>query len=149
MLRRSLHVLVLAVGLVISMGCSTEGDSEVIGKVPPPLVDSTWLADDISGAGIVGGAQASLAFHPDGRVAGSGGCNRYSGIVFGDGDDALSFHDLGSTLKACDVLIDDQERRFFDALNATRSYRFQDPGHHLVLIGANGSPLMRLSQQAP
>lgn len=146
MLTRTLRALPLAVGLLLGAGCSTEGDSLETARVPAALADSTWLVEDIGGVGIAGGARATLSFHTDGRVAGSGGCNRYSGSLLISGEEGISFIDLASTLKACNPVVDAQERRFFEALAGTRSFRMADPDRHLVLLGATGTALMRLGQ---
>ena len=51
----------------------------------------------------------------------------------------MTFGTLGANAKACAPALMDQERKFFDALAATRSYRFGDPGHTLVFLGEDGA----------
>jgi heat shock protein HslJ len=52
-------------------------------------------------------------------------------------------------MMACAPPLMDQEQRFFDALAATRSYRFDDPGHKLVFLAEDGALLVRFSQVTP
>ena len=108
----------------------------------------TWLAEDIGGRGVIDDAQSTISFEAAGRVGGSGGCNRYFGPVTIEGN-GITFGQLGATMKACAPALMDQERKFFDALAATRSYRFDDPGHKLVFLGADGVLLVRFSQLTP
>jgi heat shock protein HslJ len=46
---------------------------------------------------------------------------------------------------ACVPALMDQERRFFDALAATRTHRLDDPGYKLVFLGEDGALLVRFS----
>ena len=113
-----------------------------------PLIGTSWLAEDIRGRGVIDNAQTTITFDGEGRVAGSGGCNRYFGPVNINGD-AISFGNLGSTRMACVPALMDEERKFFDALAATRSYRFDDPGHKLLFLGEDGAMLVRFSRLTP
>ena len=113
------------------------------------LSGTSWLAEDIGGRGVIDRAQTTISFEPEGRVAGSGGCNRYFGSVTIKGDAITFSKKLGATMMACAPALMDQERRFFDALAATRSYRFDDPGHKLVFLGEDGALLVRFSQVTP
>jgi putative lipoprotein len=148
MLRRA-FCLPVAIALLLSGGCSSDGASAMGRSTPAPLVDTTWLAEDIGGSGVVNPAQTSMSFHSAGRVAGSGGCNRYSGAVNSGWTTGLSFSDLGSTLKACEPTLMDQERRFFEVLAATRSYKLPEPGNKLLLFAADGRPLAQFSAHTP
>jgi putative lipoprotein len=113
-----------------------------------PLIGTSWLAEDIGGRGVIDNAQTTITFDAEGGVAGSGGCNRYFGPVTLKGD-SVSFGNLGATRMACVPALMDQEQRFFDALAATRSYRFGNPGHELVFLGENGALLVRFSPLTP
>lgn len=91
------------------------------------LAGSTWLAEDIMGAGVVDRAQSTLQPLPDGRVAGSSGCNRYTGkgtIAGGKVDIGL----LATTRMACPPGIMEQEDRFLKALAASRRYEIGPEG---------------------
>ena len=58
---------------------------------------------------------------------------------------AVVFGKLGSTRMACIPALMDQERKYFDALAATRTYRLDDTGRKLVFLGEDGTPLVRFS----
>jgi putative lipoprotein len=113
------------------------------------LSGTSWLAENIGGREVIDDAQTTITFEVEGRVAGSGGCNRYFGTVTIEEDGITFSNKLGSTMMACAPVLMDQERRFFDALSATRSYRFDDPGHKLVFLGEDGALLVRFSQATP
>jgi putative lipoprotein len=149
MLIRALRPLAAVATLIVIASCSGPGETTMAATTPPPLIGSTWLAEDIRGRGVIDRVQTTISFEPEGRVAGSGGCNRYFGTVTIEGDAITFSKKLGSTMMACPPALMDQERRFFDALAATRSYRFDDPGHKLVFLGENGAPLVRFSQVTP
>jgi putative lipoprotein len=160
-----LRALTVFAALSVLLGCSDPGVSgsadlprwsgnpirEVAMADPAQasLRGTSWLAEDIGGRGVIDRAQTTISFEPDDRVAGSGGCNRYFGSVTIEGDAITFSNKLGSTMMACAPALMDQERRFFDALAATRSYRFDDPGHKLVFLGEDGAPLVRFSQATP
>jgi heat shock protein HslJ len=113
-----------------------------------PLIGTSWRAEDIGGRGVIDSAQTTITFDAEGRVAGSGGCNRYFGPVTVESS-TISFGDLGATRMACVPALMDQEQKFFDALSATRSYRFDDPGNTLVFLGEDGTMLVRFSPLEP
>jgi putative lipoprotein len=113
-----------------------------------PLIGTSWLAEDIGDRGVIDNAQTTITFDGGGGVAGSGGCNRYFGPVTIEGS-TISFGDLGATSMACVPALMDQEQKFFDALAASRSYRFDDPGNKLVFLGEDGTTLVRFSPLAP
>jgi heat shock protein HslJ len=93
--------------------------------VTSPIVDTTLTA----------------TFTPDGQVAGSAGCNDYSGPYTLDGT-SLTVGPLVSTKKACDQAIMDQETQFLTALQtpttvepsgATITLRAADDATQVVL----------------
>lgn len=122
-------------------------DSDVVGRSQGPLERTSWLAEDIRGRGVIDDAQSTVSFDGDGRVSGSGGCNRFIGSVEIRGE-SIAFGNLASTRMACAPALMDQEHKFLDALAAARSYRFANPGHKLVLVGADGALLVRFSEHA-
>jgi heat shock protein HslJ/uncharacterized lipoprotein YbaY len=103
------------------------------------LTGRTWVVEDIAGAGIIDASRMTLGFGTDGRVAGSGGCNRwFAGYTLtGEG---LSIGQAGSTMMACPEALMDQERRFFEALGQVTGFDIDDGGA-LVLMAA-GQPIL-------
>jgi len=134
------------VGLIVGAtlaGCSLmEPASTSTPKVD--LVGGAWLAEDIDGGGVIDDAQSTLQFGNDGRVTGRGGCNTYGGTVELKGAQMI-ISQLASTKKACVPALMDQETRFMEALQATRTYRM-DEDNKLVLSDATGRPRLRLSR---
>ena len=104
----------------------------------------TWTVTSLTGVGVDPTVTITAVFGSDGKITGSGGCNRYFGPVSIDGT-AISFGSLGATRKACVPALMDQEQKFFGALAMTRSYRFEQPGHKLVFLDEEGTPLVRFS----
>lgn len=123
---------------------SSAGATPVMTAQQPSLIGPAWLAEDIGGRGVIDRAQTTMTFDVEGQVTGSGGCNRYFGPVSIEGN-AISFGSLGATRKACVPALMDQEQRFFGALAMTRSYRFEQPGHKLVFLSEEGTPLIRFT----
>jgi heat shock protein HslJ len=73
--------------------------------VAPAFVGTTWVADGINNgrggvAGSVEGTQVTATFREDGRVTGSGGCNRYFGPYERAGG-AIRIGPLAGTRMAC------------------------------------------------
>jgi putative lipoprotein len=139
----SKNLVVAAVGLIAFAGCSLmRPDSPSTPKVD--LVGSTWLAEDIDGKGVIDNAQSTLIFGTDGKVSGRAGCNQYGGSVMLDGA-SLIVDRVFSTKMACTApALMDQETRFLEALQATRSYRMD--GTKLVLLDGAGAPRLRFDR---
>lgn len=116
------------------------GDHTITGCGGAPLallIRRTWLVAEIGGAAVIEGAGLSLEFGTDGRVAGSGGCNRWfaSFDLTGEG---LGIGPAGATMMACAAPVMDQERRFFEALSKVTGFDIDATGA-LVLLGPEGS----------
>jgi putative lipoprotein len=129
--------------LALAGGCSLmRPDSASTPKVE--LTGSTWVAEDIDGKGVVDNAQSTLVFGTDGRVSGRAACNQYGGKVTLDGA-SMIMDQLFSTKMACTApALMEQEMRFLEALQATRSYRMD--GTKLVLLDGTGKPRIRFDR---
>jgi len=106
------------------------------------LEGPTWLAEDIKGGGVIDNAQTTVSFAAGGKVTGSGGCNRLFGTATVAGE-TLTFGGIGTTRMACVPALMDQERKFLDALAATRTFRFHGP--YLKFYAGNGAELVRFT----
>jgi putative lipoprotein len=128
---------------VVSSGCSLmRPDSPATPKVE--LTGSTWVAEDIDGKGVIDNAQSTLVFGTDGRVSGRAACNQYGGKVTLNGA-SMIVDQVFSTKMACAAeALMDQETRFLEALQATRSYRME--GTKLVLLDGSGTPRLRFDR---
>ena len=139
---------------LVAMGCASGGADE---RVPAPrgdtgpaesspvatsLAGTAWIAEDIDGGGVADRVRSTLAFEGDGRVFGSGACNRYFGTVKLSGD-RVQLTPLGTTRMACLPAVMDQETRFLAALSATASFRSE--GGKLLLLDQAGTTRVRLA----
>jgi uncharacterized membrane protein/heat shock protein HslJ len=78
----------------------------------------------------------SLEFSKDGKLYGSGGCNRYfAAYEIGPGD-SLKIKSIGSTRMACPKEFMDQEMRYFEALQRVSAFKVQN--NLLQLLYENG-----------
>lgn len=109
----------------------------------PSLVGTRWIATMINNGrgGVVStleGTEVSAVFEADGRVAGSGGCNRCSGSFEVKGDE-ITIGPLAATLKACLAPegVGEQEDRYFAALARVASWSIRE--ERLQLRSADGA----------
>ena len=112
--------------------------------VPARLTGGEWVVESVGGVTTGGDRRARIAFAADGRVTGSGGCNRLMGRADINGE-AIAFGTLATTRMACVPKVMEQERKLLDALAATRSYRIAEI--MLTLHNASGAELVRLTRR--
>jgi heat shock protein HslJ len=105
------------------------------------LTGPDWVVEDIGGRGIVDRSRVTIAFLPDGRAAGTAGCNRYftSYTLTGEG---IGFDPAGSSMMMCADALMTQERRFLEALEAAAAFDIDATGA-LLLKGPDGTVLVR------
>ena len=132
----------------VVVGCCSAGAVPVSARTPSEepmdLTGTAWIAEDIDGRGVIDTLQSTLRFEAEGRVSGTGGCNRYFGPVTIDGG-ALAFGPLAGTKMACPPAIMDQEQRFLAAL--AKVTRFETRNGLLYLFGDGSAPLLRFSRR--
>lgn len=102
------------------------------------LAGTDWVLESLGGNTPVAGTQATLNFIDETRVAGSDGCNRFTGSYTADGN-ALKFGLLGSTMMACSEPIMRQANAFSRALAETQSFAIANA--RLSLNDKAGAPL--------
>lgn len=105
-----------------------------------------WLAEDITGHGVIDRAQSTLEITLDGSVSGNTAVNRYGGKAKIEGQ-TLKFGPLATTRRAGPPALMDQESKFIGALEKVAGYRLEETGL-LYLIDANGQDLIRFSKMA-
>lgn len=105
----------------------------------------SWLAENIRGGGVIDRLQSILQLDADGKVSGSGGCNRMMGKAQISGD-TISFGAIASTQMACTPAAMSQERKFFDALAEAKFWRVDEPRRKLFLLDAQNNPLIVFSR---
>jgi heat shock protein HslJ len=111
---------------------------------PASLTGRTWVLEDLSGAGVIDDAQATLEVAQDGRVNGRATCNRFSGSATIAGD-SISFGPLASTRMACAEALMNQERNYLAALGQAKQWEVQ--GSTLFLHLGGGSEPLRFTAQ--
>lgn len=100
------------------------------------LTGAEWRVEDLNGAGVIDNAQTTLNFDPEGRVYGSGGCNRFNG-GFELAGDTLTIGPVASTQMACAEAVSNQEWTFFQLLDTPLTVSFSETGA-LILTADDG-----------
>jgi heat shock protein HslJ len=108
---------------------------------PAMLVGMEWGAVEIEGVVPVVHPQPRLRWITRSQIAGSGGCNGFTGTIQSAGD-SIRVGPLAATGKACLTAPTGQEDLFFKAVEEARSVRLE--GNQLWLLASNGKMLMRL-----
>jgi len=135
--------------LAVIAGCANSPQSATRSEAvtaSPSILNTTWLLEDLGGAGVLDRARATLAFTEPGKVAGSGSCNRFFGSVtiFGQ---SISFGQLGSTRMACVPAVAAQEANYFKAL--ADAERFVLDGPFLLIYAKNMDKPLRFTRTTP
>lgn len=86
-----------------------------------PLIGTTWSLAALQDAPILPDSYINARFDADGVVTGTGGCNRYRASYQLDGS-SLTIGAAAGTLMACPPPLMEQERAYFNALQATAAY---------------------------
>jgi len=113
------------------------------------LAGTSWHVTGINnGRGgvvsLVAGTSVTMNFAPDGKVAGSGGCNNYTSTYTQDGD-KLTFTSAAATRRMCIASgVMEQEQAFFNALES--AVTAQMAGNQLELRKADGALALSLER---
>ncbi|MCD7058719.1 META domain-containing protein [Pelagibacterium xiamenense] len=97
-----------------------------------PLVGTHWSLSSLGGAQTPEGATATLNFGEENDIGGNGGCNVFGGSVTFKGEAGLDISEVFSTMMACEPPKMEQERAFFDALEAAAGFSLE--GDTLTLL---------------
>ena len=92
-----------------------------------PLLGQEWVIEDIASAGVIDNSHAALQFLPDGRLAGSTGCNRILGS-YESNSTKMSLQLGGTTMMACPPALMNQEQKLLQLLPKVVSYRIDRTG---------------------
>ncbi len=105
------------------------------------LTGAEWQIENVSGGGVIDGAEVTIAFDVEGRVSGRAACNRYFGgyDLTGEG---VSFGQLASTQMACAESLMDLERKTLAALGQVRRFDFDETEALLLIGGPEGEALL-------
>ena len=127
---RSLPLALVAFALALVAGaCTPAGDDNANGG----LAGTTWTVVSIAGTDTLEGARPTMTFTGDGTVAGTDGCNRYTGKFHTDRD-TIQVSELATTLIGCEPRITAQAQAFGAALTGATTWRELETGQ-LTLSG--------------
>lgn len=112
---------------------------------PPTLEGTAWILASLPGHTLLERPPVTLQFSGERRVAGSDGCNRYTGSWAGEGEAFSVAPGLASTKMACAPAVDEQARAYTGALLAARKRASIDG--QLVLQDAEGRELATFRPQ--
>jgi heat shock protein HslJ len=135
--------------LTLTNGTATQ--VTYVAEAPATLTGKTWLMTGYNnGKGAVQSALAdvevTVEFGTDGRLAGSGGCNRYNG-AYEAKDGTIKVGQIATTMMACDPTVMDQERAYLQALQAAATYKID--GDELEIFDAKGARQVTYVAKAP
>lgn len=127
--------MVALLGLAL-VGCAQHGG----------LVGSVWRLEDLGGAGVLDGAEATLEFPEGGKAAGRGSCNRFFGTVELSGG-SITFGPLGSTRMSCGEAVMSQEAKYLNALQDAE--RFTLDGSRILIYSKGMEKPLRFVRKEP
>ena len=133
----------LAAALTPTGGAEPGGSGESV-RVSASLTGKVWVLTALRGKTPLRGTDLTSEFKA-GKVAGSSGCNQYSGTYKSSGRTIRVSSQLSSTQKACARAIELQEAAFLKGLQAARTYRVD--GTKLTLFSAGGAALLTYRAQ--
>lgn len=125
-------------------------------EVPMVIIGKEWHVEDIFNKGVIDNSRMTITIEanndkkeptslPKLRVTGSGGCNRYStSVVIDEQQKTIDFAPPAMTFMACAEALSQQENRFIEMLEKTKSYNFDDVGR-LILKDSDGNYIARLT----
>lgn len=102
-----------------------------------------WIAERIQGHQVSSKFQTTLDIAEDGKISGSGGCNRYMGGMEIK-EYTIKVLPAGSTMMACPPLMMKQDSQFHKALAMVTSWQIKKD--KLILIDAKNREVLRLKR---
>jgi heat shock protein HslJ len=141
------NILIAAGFLLIALsGCiGTTEEKEI------PL-NSTWLLKSFGDTGseepVISGSKVTLQFVEEGKIAGSGGCNRYFSSYVIESGNKLSFGLIGSTMMYCEGVMD-QEYQYLGVLENISAIEFDQTSLKLYYNDGRGVLNFELLEEEP
>ncbi|TAA47434.1 META domain-containing protein [Corallincola spongiicola] len=112
----------------------------LIGCAPPDQLTpryslvGEWIVTSMEGTDLVTNTPITFRFAPDETIAGTGGCNQFSGAYFVE-NDALRFGQFMVTAMSCKKAQNAQEKHFFANMGLVN--QFELAGDTLLLISGD------------
>jgi heat shock protein HslJ len=122
------------VGMLILAACTSSGSQQA-----GDLTGKVWALTELMGKPPVSGTGISAQFTTDGKVAGSAGCNQYSGTYTVSGSNITFTTPMASTMMMCEQAVMDQESAYLKALGEAKTFAIK--GDQLTLSGGDGTQL--------
>lgn len=114
----------------------TQTEYQGCGGDPMALLAGNWTVTEAAGTASSDAWKPEMTITPDGRIFGSGGCNRIMGSLTLTGE-GLSVGPLASTMMACPEPVMAAERAFLGALGRADRFDLDEDGT-LRLLAADG-----------
>jgi heat shock protein HslJ len=125
-----------AVAALLGAGC---GSDDAGGSTDAAAVEGTiWMLQSLAGEAVPGGVEVTLEYDGE-RIAGTGGCNQYSGgATFDDGSVTIDSEIMGTRM-ACEDPAASVESSYLAALPRVTGFVVQDD---MLLISADDEQLL-------
>jgi heat shock protein HslJ len=140
-MRKNWLVIGFCVLALVLAGCASSGSQS-----GGDLTGKFWALTELMGKPPVAGTGISAQFTTDGKVAGSAGCNRYSGTYTVSGNQITFSSPMAATMMMCEQAIMDQESAYLKALGEAKTFAVK--GDRLTLSGAGGAALAVFKAQS-
>ncbi len=102
-----------------------------------------WIAERIQGHKVSPKVQTTLDITQDGKISGTGGCNRYMGGMEIK-ENTIKVLPAGSTMMACPPRIMKQDSQFHNALGMVAGWKIKKD--KLILIDSKNREVLRLKR---
>lgn len=126
-----------------SAGASS-GGSSAAGAYSGKLQGTDWHIAEVGGQAVSTQSQGTFRIGTDGHVAGSSGCNDFSGTAKVSGH-SLHVGPLATTKKSCEPALMSQDQRFFEEIAKVATYAVDEKGD-MHLNDASGTTVVRLER---
>ncbi|HWD13662.1 META domain-containing protein [Pseudochrobactrum sp. sp1633] len=126
---------VIAAGFILtSLSASFAAETGIYGN---------WITERIQGHKVHSKVQSTLDIAQDGKISGTGGCNRYMGGMEITGD-KIKVTPIGGTMMACPPQMMQQDDKFHAALRLVSGWKVKKD--RLILIDTKNREVLRLKR---
>jgi heat shock protein HslJ len=115
-MQKTLMIISICTGLIFLSACTPAGSQG-------SLTGQVWGLAELNGKQLVPGTVITAVFSSDGKVAGSSGCNQYSGNYTVSGSSITFSGYMVATMMACPQPVMDQETAYLKVLGGAKSYQ--------------------------